>query len=117
MFTSVYFCRVPLQNRTQFLEIQRKAAAIYVRHGAIGDWTFGPDNLDSKYGCSSFLTEITTQRGEELFFSLSLFHSRADHDRIMATVDNDPEIAELYLAIGKAIDLSRVIRGEFNRLI
>ena len=117
MFTSLYFYRVPTKNKVQFLEIQNRAAKIYEKHGAIGDWTFGPDDLTARYGCSSFAKEIDVGQGEELFFSLSLFQSRADHDRVMRIVDEDPEINNLYESIGKFIDLSKIIRGEFNRLV
>ncbi|MBK7962622.1 MAG: DUF1428 family protein [Bdellovibrionales bacterium] len=72
MVTLFYFHQVPNQNRDQFLEIQRKAAAINERHGATGDWPCGPNNLDPRYNCSSFSAELTIQPGEELFFSMSL---------------------------------------------
>lgn len=117
MFTSLYFYQVPKKNVSRFLEIQKKSAEIYKRYGAIDDWTFGPDNLAAKYGCASFLQEIEIGQNEELFISLSLFKSKNEHDRIMALVDNDPEIAVLFEEVSNLIDLSRVIRGEFARLV
>lgn len=117
MFTSLYFYRVPKSNVERFLFVQRKSAEIYKRYGAIDDWTFGPEDLGQKYGCSSFLGEITVKDDEELFFSLSLFKSKEDHDQIMSLVDKDPEIEVLFDEASKLIDLSKVVRGEFGRLV
>ncbi|MDD4975302.1 MAG: DUF1428 family protein [Bacteriovorax sp.] len=117
MFTSLYFYRVPKKNVDLFLNIQKKSSEIYKKYGAIDDWTFGPDNLKEKYGCSSFLKEISLLPNEELFFSLSLFETKDEHDRIIALIDSDKEISNLYEKISELIDISKVVRGEFNRLI
>lgn len=101
----------------QFLEIQRKSAEIYRKYGAIDDWTFGQDSLAGKYGCRSFLDDVSVEPDEALFFSLSLFKSADDHARIMALLDKDPEVGFLYDQVCEIIDLKRVIRGEFNRLV
>ncbi len=104
-------------NAEAFLLVQKKSAELYKKNGAIEDWTFGPENLHPKYGCSSFLKEISINEGEQLFFSLSLFKDKEDHDKIMALVDKDLAIEKLYDQICGLIDLSKVIRGEFNRLV
>lgn len=116
MFTSLYFYRVPKENISAFLEVQKSSGEIYKKNGALEDWTFGRENLNSKYGCSSFLNEISITGDEELFFFISLFKSKEHHDKVMSLVDKDPEIEKLYEKICGLIDLSRVIRGEFNRL-
>jgi uncharacterized protein YbaA (DUF1428 family) len=87
------------------------------KNGAIDDWTFGPENLKAKYGCISFLQEIPVDVGEELFFSISLFKSKDDHDKVMSIIDKDPDIEKLHDQICSVIDLSKVVRGEFNRLV
>ncbi len=117
MYTSLYFYRVPKKNIEDFLQIQKKSAEIYKKNGAIDDWTFGPENLKPKYGCISFQKEISLDADEELFFSLSLFKSREDHDKIMSLVDSDPSIEKLYNEVCHLLDLSKVVRGEFNRLV
>jgi uncharacterized protein YbaA (DUF1428 family) len=117
VYTSLYFYRVPKSNIAAFLEIQKQSAEIYKKNGALHDWTFGSANLNAKYGCISFPQEIQVADDEELFFSLSLFKSKDDHDRIMSMVDADPEIETLYVQICHLIDLSKVVRGEFNRLV
>ena len=117
MYTSLYFYRVPKNNTEAFLNIQKKSAEIYVKYGAIDDWTFKAGDLKAIYGCVSFLQNIPMSADEELFFSLSLFKSKDEHDKIISLVDKDPEIEKLYGQIYSLIDLSKVIRGEFNRVV
>lgn len=117
MYTSIYFYRVPKKNIEAFLRIQTLASDIYKKYGAIDDWTFASDCLSPKYGCTSITKIIPSNADEEIFFSLSLFQSKADHDKIMSQVDNDSEIEKLFSQISELIDLSKVIRGEFNRVI
>jgi uncharacterized protein YbaA (DUF1428 family) len=117
MYTSIYFYSVPKKNIDAFLLVQRLSSDIYKKYGAIDDWTFAPECLSPKYGCASFTQVIPAKADEEIFFSLSLFRSKEDHDKIMSIVDSDPEIEKLFRQISDLIDLSKVIRGEFNRLI
>jgi len=117
MYSSLYFYRIPKKSVDAFLLIQKRSAEIYKRYGAIDDWTFAPDDLSTKYGCVSFLKEIITEDNELLFFSLSLFNNKEDHDRIIGLIDKDPEIEILFDQICNLIDLSKVVRGEFNRLV
>ncbi|MBK7891456.1 MAG: DUF1428 family protein [Bdellovibrionales bacterium] len=117
MFTSIYFYKVPRQNVEAFLVIQKRASKIYMRFGAIDDWTFAPADLSERYGCRSFLKEIEIDPGEALFFSLSLFSSKDEHDRIMSHVDKDPEIEILFKEVSGLIEISKTLRGEFNRVV
>lgn len=117
MFISLYFYRIPKNQIDEFIRIQKKSAEIYRKYGAVDDWTFGAEDLTSKYGCDSFLNSIRIEPTESLFLSLSQFVSREEHDRVMALVDCDPEIANLFEEACIVMDISRVIRGEFNRLV
>ncbi|MBK7890318.1 MAG: DUF1428 family protein [Bdellovibrionales bacterium] len=117
MFAALYFYKIPKDRIDQFLSIQRQAADIYRRYGAIDDATFASSNLAARYGCASLLSEIALESNEELFFSVSLFESKENHDLIMLQLDRDPEISSLYDETCKVMDVSRILRGEFNRIV
>ena len=116
MFISTYIYRVPRENVDVFLRVQQEAAAIYRHHGAIDDATFAPVNLEAKYGCAGFTDAFDTREGEEVFIGLSSFHNRLHHDTVMAQVDRDERIGELYEKVASLLDVDRVIRGEFERV-
>ena len=116
MFISIYIYRVPRENVDVFLRVQRDAAEIYRRCGAIDDVTFAPVNLEAKYGCAGFTGALDIREEEEVFIGLSSFHDRKHHDTVMAQVDRDERISELYEEIAGLMDVGRVVRGEFERM-
>jgi uncharacterized protein YbaA (DUF1428 family) len=42
------------------------------------------------------------------------FRNRGDHDAVLARVDADPRISDLYCQISELLDVSRIVRGEFE---
>jgi uncharacterized protein YbaA (DUF1428 family) len=117
VFTSIYIYRVPCENVEAFLQVQREAADIYRRYGALDDETFAPVNLEAKYGCVAFPGALDVGPGEEVFVSLSRFRDRAHHDQVMVQIDADDRISELYRQVTTLLDVSRVVRGEFKRIV
>ena len=117
MFISIYLYRVPRENVEVFLRVQRDAAEIYRRYGAIDDVTFAPANLEAKYGCDGFTGALDIREGEEVFIGMSSFHDRLHHDTVMEQVDQDERIRELYEEVACLLDVGRVVRGEFERVV
>jgi uncharacterized protein YbaA (DUF1428 family) len=117
MFSSIYMYRVPRENFEAFLRVQREAAVIYQEYGALGDETFAPANLKPKYGCIAFPAAFEVKEGEELLISLSRFRDRAHHDEIMKLVDADDRIDRLYEQVTRLVEVDRVVRGEFERVV
>lgn len=117
MFTSIYIYRVPKENVDEFVRIQKEAAEIYQRYGALADETYAPVNLEAKYGCVSFSEALDVGEDEEVFIGISRFRDRAHHDQVMSQVDSDSRIGDLYNEVTKLLDIGRVVRGEFERVI
>lgn len=117
MYTSIFIYPVPNQNVDKFIDIQKEAAALYKEYGALDDETFEPVDLEAKYGCLAFNNIHGIKSDEKLFVSLSRFNDRAHHDHVMAQVDADERINELYDKVTAIVDLSRIRRGEFERIV
>lgn len=117
MYTAIYIYRVPSENVEAFLKVQREAAAIYLQHGALDDETLAPSHLEAKYGCVAFPDALEAGQGEEVFVSLSRFRDRAHHEEVMGRVDADDRIDDLYEEITGLMDVGRVARGEFSRVV
>ena len=117
MFTSIYIYRVPRPNVEAFLRVQQEAAAIYRRYGALDDETFASADLAAKYGCAAFAEAFEVRADEEVFISVSRFRDRAHHDQVMAQVDADEQIGVLYGQVATLLDVSRIVRGEFARVV
>lgn len=117
MFSSISIYVVPKENVEQFLKVQREALAIYQDEGCLDEVTFAPVDLSAKYGCSTFDDALKTGPDELVFMTMSKFHNRAHHDEVMAKVDADPRLSQLYTVVSKILDTGRVVRGEFERVV
>ena len=71
----------------------------------------------AKYGCVAFSEAFDVKQDEQVFASLSRFRDRAHHNQVMAKIDSDDRINELYDEVTKLIEVSRVVRGEFARVV
>ncbi len=114
MLVQLYIYRVPKENVSTFLQIQREAANLYKKYGALDDETFEPSNLESKYGCVAFPDALSVQDNELIFFSVTRFHNKSHEDQVMAKVNSDEKINELYDRVTRLIEINRVVRGEFE---
>ena len=117
MFSVIYIYRVPQKNVDEFLRIQKAAGEIYRDYGSLEEETLALTNLEAKYGCAPFLYAVEVEKDEDIFVSLSRFRDKAHHDHVMAQIDSDTQIDRLYQEITGLIDIRRVLRGEFERVI
>ncbi len=114
MLVQLYIYRVLKENVSAFLQIQKEAASLYKKYGALDDETFRTSNLESKYGCIAFPDVLKIKDDELIFFSLTRFHNRSHEDQVMAKVNSDERINELYDRVTHLIEINRVVRGEFE---
>jgi uncharacterized protein YbaA (DUF1428 family) len=117
VFSSVYIYPVPESRIDDFRRIQAAALRIYREYGAIDDATYRPFDISAKYGCLGFDSAIELKPGEIVCISVSFFRDRSHHDEVMERVDNDPRITDLYEEITQVLDVARVLRGEFERIV
>ena len=117
MYTVIYLFPVPRANVEGFARVQREAAEVYKRYGALDDETHAPLNLEAAYGCAGFSDAFELKEDEHLFVGLSRFRDRAHHDEVMGGVDADERIGTLYAEMLALLEMDRVVRGEFERIV
>ncbi len=59
---------------------------------------------------------VELHENETLMCSVSTFNNKHHHDIVMEKVDSDMRIEELYNEMIQVIDMSRVVRGEFEKI-
>jgi uncharacterized protein YbaA (DUF1428 family) len=114
LLVQLYIYRVPKENASAFLQIQKEAASLYKKYGALDDETFKPSNLEPKYGCIAFPDALNLKDDERIFFSVTRFHNKSHEDQVMAKVNSDERINDLYDRVTHLIEVNRVVRGEFE---
>lgn len=117
MYISIYIFRVFKKNVKTFLRVQRKAAEIYKDYGALDDITYAAVNLKVKYGCAAFGDVLDVSEDEVVLIEISSFRDHIHHDEVMAKVDSDERIEELYTEVTTLLDAGRIVRGEFESVV
>ena len=107
-----YIYRVPLKYEKQFLIIQKEAGKLYEDYGALSDVTYEGTSLNDKYGCTG-ISSIIPIVDEKIFLGISKFKDKAHHDEVMAKVDKDLRINQLYDELCKILDIKKIIRGGY----
>lgn len=116
VYSVIYLYPVSLENKGKFISINKQAAEIYVEYGALSDETFEPVNIEGVYGCMGIGQKIELFENETLMFSIASFQDKKHHDEVMRKVDSDTRIGNLFNEMKLVINLSRIVRGEFNRV-
>ncbi|MFC4353515.1 DUF1428 family protein [Chryseomicrobium palamuruense] len=116
MYCALYLYPVTNENEQKFIEINKAAGRIYMKYGAVNDQTFQGTLVEAIYGCRGMVSAVKLLENEKVMLGISSFHSKVHHDEVMKQVDQDEEINKLYLEMTKTIDISRVVRGEFEEV-
>jgi len=112
-----YVLPLPKKNVKSYRAMARKAAKIFIEHGALAVHECVAD--DVKPGkWTSFPQAVKLKPNETVVFSWIVSRSRAHRDRMNAKVMKDPRIAKL-MANGAAMpfDGKRMIFGGFKEIV
>lgn len=112
MYNVLYLYPVLKRNKKRFIELTK----FYKEYGAIEDNTYQSTFIDAIYGCKGMDSSVELQENETLMCSVSTFNNKHHHDVVMEEVDADHRIEELYNEMLNVIDMSRVVRGEFEKV-
>jgi uncharacterized protein YbaA (DUF1428 family) len=117
LYRSFYVFRIPKENVAEFLRINQEAGAIYRQYGAVETEMMRATDVDAKYGCLGLADVVKASDDEVVFVAFDGFRDAAHHHDVMAKVDADPEINRLFEQIQTVIELSKVVRGEFESVV
>ncbi|MFY9510665.1 MAG: DUF1428 domain-containing protein [Rubrivivax sp.] len=107
---------VPLDRVADYRKLARKAAKIWLEHGALAVHECIAD--DVKPGkWTSFPQSVKQEDGETVVFSYILYKSRRDRDRINKAVMADPRLASMMDPDNHPFDAKRMFWGGFKTLV
>lgn len=98
-----------------YRRMAKKAARIWMQHGALEFHETVGDDLDVSMG-KSFTRGIRAKPGETVIFSWVVYKSRAHRDRVNAKVLKDPRLANLD-PLEMPFDMKRMIYGGFRMIV
>ncbi len=107
---------VPKNKLTAYLNMAKKAAKVWMDHGALEVREAVAD--DVKVGKrTSFPRSVKLKGGETVVFSWIVYTSRVHRDRVMAKVMKDPRLAKMMDPKAMPFDGKRMIYGGFKTLV
>ncbi len=107
---------VPTKNLARYRALARKAAKIWMEHGALQYRECIGDDLNTKFGLP-FPRVIKPKKGESLMFSWIVYKSRKDRDRINVKVMKDPRLAAMCDPKDMPFDCKRMLCGGFTTFV
>ena len=107
---------VPLERLDDYLRLARHAGEIWKEYGALEYVECVAD--DVKPGeHTSFPRSVKLEPGETVIFAWVRYASRAERDRILAQVMNDPRLADMMDHANLPFDGNRLFWGGFMERI
>ncbi len=83
---------IPRKNIQKYKKMAKLSGKIWREHGAIDYVECIADDVPSGK-VTSFAKSVKLKKGEVVFFSWATYKSKADRDRVMKKVMNDPRMA------------------------
>lgn len=107
---------IPRKNINVYKKWAKAAGKVWRDHGAIDYVECIADDVP-KGKITSFPKSVKLKKGEVVFFSFATYKSRADRDRIMKKVMNDPRLTEFMSAEDMPFDGMRMFWGGFKPVV
>jgi len=107
---------VPKRNLDAYRRVARKAAKVWIEHGALEVRECVEDDVP-KGKVTSFPRAVQAKRGEAVVFSWITYKSRAQRDRINKKVMEDPRFVEMMESGDEPFDPARMIYGGFKTVV
>jgi uncharacterized protein YbaA (DUF1428 family) len=115
-YTDGFVLPVPKKNIKAYQRMAKKAARIWIDHGALEYREWVGEDLDVKFGVP-FPRQIKTKPGETVVFAWIVYKSRKHRDRVNAQVMKDPRIHECGDPKNLPFDCKRMLYGGFELLV
>lgn len=107
---------IPKKNLGTYKKWARIAGKVWRDHGAIDYVECMADDVQ-KGKVTSFPQSVKLKKGEVVFFSFATYKSRADRDRVMKKVMNDPRLLPYMNPDDMPFDGMRMFWGGFKPVV
>jgi hypothetical protein len=101
----------------EVLAILERAAERYDQLGFSGCEAYKAVDLYPKYGCSPLPTSLDLREGEVVLVELNHFEDAEHHALAMDRVNGGGTINALHEQMVQLVDMDRIVRGEFSRVL
>jgi uncharacterized protein YbaA (DUF1428 family) len=107
---------LPQKNADTYRKMARKAAKVWIEHGALDYRECVGEDLKVK-GVASFPELTSAKKGETVVFAWITYRSRAHRDKVNAKVMADPRMAKMMAGQEMPFDVKRMAYGGFDVIV
>lgn len=107
---------VPKKNIAVYRRMAKKAAKVWMEHGAVEYRECVGDDLAVKFGLP-YTKGTKVKPSETVIFSWIVYKSRAHRDKVLANVMKDPRLMEGMDPKKMPFDCTRMMWGGFKTLV
>ncbi len=111
-----YVLPIPKKHLKAYTALARKAAKVWMDHGAISYRECALEDARVKCGFA-FPKVAKAKAGDTVIFAYIEFRSRASRDAVNKKVFNDPRIAKMMKNAKMPLDMDRMVYGGFKAIV
>ena len=105
---------LPKKKLAAYRRVAQKAAKIWREHGALEYFETVGEELKPRWG---FPKLAKLRRGETIVFSWIVYKSKADRNRVNASVMKDPRMKPMMEPAAMPFDMKRMAMGGFEVIV
>lgn len=105
---------VPSNSIPRVFAIHRQTAQLYKQLGAVDVEISLLADGSAKYGCLGLNCAVPLTAGEQLMMVVDSFTNKESYSRASKTADKDSAISNLFEELSALVDISRIVRAEFE---
>ncbi len=107
---------IPTKNLAEYRRMAKKAAKVWMEHGALAFHESVGDDLNVP-GMYSFLKMARAKEGETVLFSWIVFKSKSHRKSVNAKVMKDPRLAKMMDPKKMPFDMKKMAYGGFKTIV
>ena len=107
---------LPTKNLAAYRRMAKLAGKVWREHGALDYREWLADDVPAGK-LTSFPRSVKMKEGETVVFAYAVYKSRAQRDRVLAKVMNDPRLAKMMNPKAMPFDGKRMFWGGFKALV
>jgi uncharacterized protein YbaA (DUF1428 family) len=107
---------VPAARLEEYRQLARRAAAIWIEHGALHYVEAAADDLDTEF-CRSFASAAGAEQGETVVFAFAMFADRSARDAANARIMADERLKAACSVNNALFDCQRMAFGGFKTIV
>jgi len=115
-YSHIFAYRIPKKNHEPLINLQRKLAKIYKRHGMFGSRTYQLGKTNVYEGFSGFEKELGATSQEEVWIEVDSYKDASEFARVVTEIGADAEAGPLWGELAQLTSDHPIIMGEFTLL-